>query len=283
MVEDRLEDWAGIEAMIASMGLRIGSPLSIVRETASTSDDAKSAARAGALHGSTWVAEEQSKGRGRQGRAWQSAAGENILVSVLLRTTVSPERVPPLSLVVGLAVRDAVEHATGADDVRVKWPNDVLIGDKKVAGILVETLLSGARVEAVIMGIGLNVHAQTFPDDLKSRATSMARATGRPLSRSAVLADILKRLDHEAELVLHRGLGPFRARLEKADALFGMRVSRDDGISGVAQGIDDGGGLRVAQDNGAIAVWSSGEVHLVPATSSSPETQLDGRPPTAGR
>ena len=276
MNEDRLADWEGVEARISSLGIRIGVPICIVHKTASTSDDAKSAARAGARHGATWVAEEQTKGRGRQGRAWQSAKGESILVSILLRTTVSPERVAPLSLVAGLVVRDAVEHATAAPNVRVKWPNDVLIGERKVAGILVETLLSGGRVEAVIVGIGLNVHARAFADDLTAKATSMGLETDRELHRSAILADILQRLDRESDLVLHRGLGPFRARLEKADALKGKRVTRDDGVSGIASGIDDTGGLRVAHDNGAIAVWSSGEVHLVAPV-------LDGRPPPAGR
>ena len=198
----------------------------IVHETESTSDDAKSAARAGASHGATWVAEQQTKGRGRQGRAWQSAPGENILVSMLLRTTVSPERVPPLSLVVGLVVRDAVEQATGAARVRVKWPNDVLIGEKKVAGILVETLLTGSRVEAVIVGIGLNVRARSFPEELRERATSMALTTDRELCRSAILADILQRLDREAELVLHRGLGAFRASREGRCTLRQTRVAR---------------------------------------------------------
>lgn len=243
--------------------MKLGTPLYRLQETTSTSDEAKAAAKAGAPHGSSWLAETQTNGRGRQGRAWQSKPGDSILFSTLLRTTAPPERVPPLSLVVGLAVRDAVEHATGASEVRLKWPNDVLVSGKKVAGILVEALVAGSRIEAIIIGIGLNVHTQTFPEELEARATSLARVTERTLDRDAILEDILARLDHDAELALHRGLGAFRARLEKADALFGKRVERDDGGSGTACGIDESGGLRVRRDDGITEVWASGEVHLV--------------------
>lgn len=255
-------DWEGMEARLRAKGTVLGSPLWILEETTSTSDEAKAAARTGAPHGATWIAEQQTNGRGRQGRAWQSPPGENVLLSTLVRTTASPERVPPISLVVGLAVRDAVEQATGAPDVRLKWPNDVLIGGKKVAGILIETLVSGARVEAVIVGIGLNVHTRAFPEDIAQRATSLALTTARSVRRGDVVADVLERLSHDVELALHRGLAPFRARLEAADALFGKRVSREGGPSGTASGIDDSGGLRVLLDGGITEVWSSGEVHL---------------------
>lgn len=268
-------DYLGLDAQLAAQGAGLGVPLCVLQETTSTSDEAKTAARAGAPHGATWIAERQTNGRGRQGRAWQSAAGENILLSTLLRTTVPPDRVPPISLVVGLSVRDAVEHATAAEGVRLKWPNDVLIGEKKVAGILIETLVSGARVEAVIVGIGINVLARTFPEDIAVRATSLALVTDRPLRRGDLVTDILRRLATDVDLALHRGLAPFRARLEKADALFGKRVAREDGTSGIARGIDETGGLRVLSDAGVTSVWSSGEVHL--------GTGLDGKAPAAGR
>jgi len=249
--------------LVAERGSVLGVPMHLLASTTSTNDEAKQAAKDGAPSGSTWVAEQQTAGRGRQGRVWVSPRGENLLFSVLVRVTCPPSRLPPIALVAGLAVRDAVALAAPEAAPRIKWPNDVLIDGKKVAGVLVEAITAGSRVQAVVVGVGINVHTRDFPEDIAGRATSIALASRAPPDRAAVLADVLACLDRDLHVVAARGLGLLRARLEAADALRGNRVRNDTGDEGTASGIDDDGRLLVRRDDGVLTRWSAGEVHLV--------------------
>jgi BirA family biotin operon repressor/biotin-[acetyl-CoA-carboxylase] ligase len=261
-------DLAGVPALVAARGLRLGAPLYVMDETGSTNDDAKAGARAGAPHGAVWAAESQSRGRGRQGRTWLSPRGESLLFSVLVRLSCPPARVPPLSLVCGLAVRDAVARALGdeGDRALVKWPNDVVIARadgsyRKVAGILVESALSGARVEHVVVGIGVNVHTRAFPAELEPIATSIAREAREEPDRAALHVDVLEGLERDLEPAAHRGLVQVHARLNAHDALCGREVASDDGrAQGIAEGIDQDGRLVVRRSDGAIVKAASGEV-----------------------
>ena len=250
-------------SLVAERSPTLGLPLHLLASTPSTSDEAKRGAREGAPHGATWVAEEQTAGRGRQGRTWTSPPGENLLFSVLLRVVCPPSRLPPVAIAAGLAVRDAVASAAPDAAPRIKWPNDVLVGDRKIAGILVEAITAGSRVEALVVGVGLNVHTRDFPPEIAARATSMALVSPAVPDRAELLADILGRLDHDAHVVLARGLGLLRARIEAADALRGRRVRSDDAAEGVASGIDDEGRLLVRRDDGVTERWSAGEAHLI--------------------
>lgn len=218
-------------------------------ETTSTNDEAKRGAKSGARHGAVWVAESQTAGRGRQGRPWVSPPGENLLFSVLLRLDGPPANLPLVALAAGLAVRDAI--GLGA---MVKWPNDVLVRGKKIAGILTET-----SDGALVIGIGVNVRAKTFPPELT--ATSVV-LEGGPLDRRALLDRVLEGLLRDAPIVAARGLGPIHARLAEADALRGSRVRTDDGFEGTAEGIDTEGRLVVRGD-GSVRRLAYGEVRLV--------------------
>jgi BirA family biotin operon repressor/biotin-[acetyl-CoA-carboxylase] ligase len=174
-----------------------------------------------------------------------------------------------LALVAGLAARDAVARAAPRADVRIKWPNDVVVGParRKVAGVLVEAIIKGKGVEAVVVGVGINVHTRAFPEELASRATSIAlecEPGSPPPDRAEVLADFLSALDRDLVLVSERGLGLVHARLTAADALRGARVATDgDAEGGVAEGIDLEGRLLVRRADGILARWNAGEVHLV--------------------
>jgi BirA family transcriptional regulator, biotin operon repressor / biotin---[acetyl-CoA-carboxylase] ligase len=259
-----LPDLARAEAAILARGSELGRPLHVLGETSSTSDLAKAAAKQGAPHGSTWLAESQLEGRGRQGRTWLAVDGESLLFSVLLRVRCPLHRLPQLALAAGLAVRDAV----GAPAL-LKWPNDVVVREgetlKKIAGVLVETTTSGRTVDSVIVGIGINVHARAFPEEIADRASSVALALGdrpEPPDRAELLADVLARLDRDAHLVAARGLGLLHARLVEADALAGARVKSESG-EGLAAGVDTEGRLLVRADDGTLLRWSAGEVHLV--------------------
>jgi BirA family biotin operon repressor/biotin-[acetyl-CoA-carboxylase] ligase len=232
-----------------------------LQETTSTNDDAKRGAKEGAAHLTVWVAESQTGGRGRQGRTWTSPRGENLLFSVLLRIACPPPRVPLVALVAGLAVRDAVAKLLADREVKVKWPNDVVVGNenKKIAGILVESSIAGSKVDHVVVGIGVNVHTRNFPPDLAKAATSLSLEGRGDVDRDALLETIVQNLDHDVEHVVHRGLGLVHARLERADALRGRELEDD---LGVAEGIDDDGRLLVRKPDGTRVRLSSGEVRV---------------------
>ena len=237
--------------------------MTVLGSTTSTNDDAKRAAKHGAPHGATWVAEEQTAGRGRQGRAWWSAPGESLLFTVLLRRGLVVSRLPQVALVGGLAVLEALQRAAPNANVKIKWPNDVVVDEKKVAGVLVEAMTTGSSVDALVVGFGINVHTRSFPEELAARATSIALLSEQPPHRGNVLADVLMSLDSDLPLVAARGLGLLHARLEAADMLRGQFVRSDAGDSGTASGIDHEGRLLVRRPDGELTAWVSGEVHLL--------------------
>lgn len=260
-------DLAPATEAIARRGITVGTPLHLLADTTSTNDLAKDAARSGHAHGVTFVAELQTAGRGRQGRAWMAARGEALLVSVLFRLACPPLRLPSLALAAGLAARDAVARWT-REEPMLKWPNDVLLGGRKVAGVLVEGVLQGDKVTAVVVGVGINVHTRAFPDEIAGIATSIAlhAKEGVAPDRAELLADLLAGLDRDLALVAARGVGLVHSRLVRWDALRGRRVAGDE-VEGIADGIDLEGRLQVRRADGTLARVNAGEVRLV----SSPE------------
>lgn len=265
-------DPSNLTKVLAARGCRLGRIIHSVVETTSTNDDAKAGAGAGAPHGAVWIAGAQSGGRGRQGRTWVSPPGENLLFSVLLRTSCAPGRVPSLSLVCGIAVRDAVANALGESGERalVKWPNDVVIQDpsaragfRKVAGILVESALTGSKVEHIIVGVGVNVHTRNFPGELEATATSIARESAKVPDRAAILTDILVALDREIDHASSMGLERIHGRLSAHDALNGRAIASEDGsIRGIASGIELDGRLLVRSADGVVTKVASGEMRV---------------------
>jgi BirA family transcriptional regulator, biotin operon repressor / biotin---[acetyl-CoA-carboxylase] ligase len=275
-VKGALPDLARAERLIAERGCALGSPLRVRGETTSTNDEAKHAAKAGAQHGSTWVAETQTAGRGRQGRTWVSPPGENLLVSVVWRGDCPPARLPLLSIATGVAVCDVARRFAPGADIRLKWPNDVVVvaGDKprtlhKLAGVLVETSMTAGKPDAVVIGVGFNVLTRNWPDDIRPPPTSLSLLTQAPLDRAEILASLLQAIDRETTLVAARGLGLLRGKLDAWDALAGEPVESELG-SGVAAGIDGEGRLVVRQSDGSTAAWSAGEVHLATRSASAP-------------
>jgi BirA family biotin operon repressor/biotin-[acetyl-CoA-carboxylase] ligase len=221
----------------------IGTPRVHHRLTDSTSERAKELALAGAPHGTLVTADEQSAGRGRQGRVWTAPPRTAVLMSVVLRDDLT--EVLPLSAAV--AVCEALPVAT-----TIKWPNDVWIEGRKVAGILVE----GRPQEGwAVLGVGVNVATKSFPSELAATATSL-RLAGTPAATEDVLRDLLRALDEWLLAPPERVLDAWRSR----DALKGERV-RWAGGEGIAGGIDDSGALVVETRNGRVTL-DAGEVHL---------------------
>ncbi len=237
----------------------LGAPLVVMDETTSTNDDALAAARGGALHGATFVAELQTAGRGRRGARWLSAAGKNLTFSVVLRLELPPDRVGSLPLVVGLAVRAAAAQHV-ALPLGLKWPNDVLAADKKLAGVLVESQIVERRVEALVAGIGINVAERDLPAEIAEIATSIALLGGE-VAREALLVEILVELEQRLKTFRADGISALSGELRAHDALRGRRVTIDARV-GIARGIGDDGALAIEDERGVRRVVS-GVVELL--------------------
>ena len=248
-------------ALAAERGLRLGAPLVSLRVTESTNDLALEAARHGTPHGATFVAEEQTRGRGRRGRLWSSPPGQNLTFSTLLRPNLEPERASALTLAVGLALRDVVA-ARVTVQVGVKWPNDVVAQNRKVAGILVESQLVGGRVTALVVGIGLNVSMRELPPEIAELATSLALLGATDLEHEPLLCDVLGELDRRVHAHETAGLPALLDELRAHDALFGRRVRVEKAV-GVARGIDATGALLIEDEHGRIRPIVSGTVEVL--------------------
>jgi len=237
----------------------IGRPLTLLAETSSTNDDARRGGQAGAPHGASWVADHQTGGRGRLGRSWHSPPGENLYLSVLLRLQLQPVALAPLSLVAGLAVADTVALHLGEGRARIKWPNDVLVEGRKLAGILVETTLRGEEA-TVVVGVGLNLCTVDFgPGPFRRTPTSFA-LEGAKVEREVVVADLLAALGQRIEAYRRDGWSASFARdLERRDALRGERVRLGDGREGRAMGFGPDGALWLESPEGRLEI-RSGEV-----------------------
>jgi BirA family biotin operon repressor/biotin-[acetyl-CoA-carboxylase] ligase len=222
--------------------MTLGAPRLHLRTTDSTNERAKALA-AGAPHGLLVTASEQTAGHGRQGRSWTAPAGEGLLMSVVLRDW--PELLPLVAAV-------AVARVAG-DDARIKWPNDVLIDGRKVAGILIE----GRPQEGwAVLGIGVNVAVRDFPPELRDIAGSLDRT---PADVEPFLARLLQALEEGLAAAPERVIAAWRER----DALHGRAITWNGG-AGIAAGVDEEGRLKVALEDGTTTTLSAGEVHLGP-------------------
>jgi BirA family biotin operon repressor/biotin-[acetyl-CoA-carboxylase] ligase len=221
----------------------LGRPRLHLRETGSTNDRARELAGAGAPHGTLVTAAAQTAGRGRQGRAWSAPAGHALLMSLVLR-----DAHPLLPLAAAVAVAQTV-----GDDARIKWPNDVLLGDRKVAGILAE----GRPQEGwAVLGVGVNVaiRIDDLPPELHSTAATLG---GEPSEVEPFLTQLLAALEHTLALAPSDVLDAWRSR----DALAGREISWSGG-HGTAAGIDGEGRLVVELTGGGRTTLDAGEVHL---------------------
>jgi BirA family biotin operon repressor/biotin-[acetyl-CoA-carboxylase] ligase len=198
------------------------------------------------------VTDLQTAGRGRQGRAWDAPAGSSLLCSIVLRPPAGG-RAPELTLVAAIAVALTVEDAGAA--TQIKWPNDVLVDGRKLAGVLGEL-----REGAVVLGIGVNVHQTTreLPANARRPATSLGLETGRRIDRAALLGSLLAHLEAAYDTWRDVGLSALHDELGVRDALRGRPVEVA-GLRGVASGIDDAGRLLLDTAAGRVAV-ESGEV-----------------------
>jgi BirA family biotin operon repressor/biotin-[acetyl-CoA-carboxylase] ligase len=226
----------------------------------STNTAAMAAAAEGVPQGSVFLAEEQLAGRGRGANTWQSPRSTGIYCSVVLRPTLPPSQVLALSLAAGLAVRAAIEQVDSRVTADLKWPNDVLIGGKKVCGILTEMNAEATSVRYIVVGVGINVNQASFPKDLP--ATSLRMATGSEWSRVDLVAALLKSLDREYRHLLEDSDAQesiLRRFAENSSWVQGKAVRIEENGSafeGTTEGLDARGFLQVRTDRGVQTVLS---------------------------
>ena len=248
----------------------IGRRLLFFQEVASTMDEAARQAQAGAQEGTVVVAETQTAGRGRLGRSWVSRPG-NLYLTIVLRPTL--QTLPFLSCLAGVAVARALGQATGLRpseeglQPRLRWPNDVLLGGKKVAGILVESALEGDAVRYALVGIGINVDLDTSKvQEIANLATSLNAVASNPVSREEALRRLLQGMD-SLYLQLAQGKTPLVEWKGLLDTLGRrVRVSWQDQVCwGQAEDVDELGNLQLRRDDGQLVTLAAGDVTLYDA------------------
>jgi BirA family biotin operon repressor/biotin-[acetyl-CoA-carboxylase] ligase len=226
----------------------------------STNTEAMQAAAEGAAEGSVFLAEEQTAGRGRGAHTWESPRSEGIHCSVILRPALPPSEAMIFSLAAGLAVHAAVVSVAPELRPDLKWPNDVLLGDKKFCGILIEMNAEAAQVRYMVVGIGINVNQTKFPAELREIATSLKMEMRTESSRVEVCAALLKSLDREYRKILAGGAREeiLRRFEEHSSSARGakVRVEENGGIEGVTEGLDPRGFLQVRTPQGVKTVVS---------------------------
>ena len=227
----------------------------------STNTHALEEARKGATHGSYYVADEQTAGRGRSDHSWHSTAGEGLYLSVLLRPEIAIQDLVWLPLLAGLAAHRAIHEVT-ALDVDLRWPNDLLIESRKTGGILVEAQTESGRATAAVIGIGINLHQQRFPSGLATEPTSLDLETGRFTSRQQLLIALLQSLQDEvATLTSQAALAAIPARIAAISTwVQGRRVEvhGPQPCTGITAGLDARGFLQVRTASGLVTVTTGG-------------------------
>lgn len=218
---------------------------------------------AGDPHGTLVLAEEQTAGKGRAGRVWHSEKTAGIYLTVLLRPTLSPLLAPLITMVTGLAVRDAIVDETG-ETPDLRWPNDLLLAGKKFCGILTEMHAEPDRIHFVIVGIGVDVNNTAMPADLKEIATSLRMVTGQPHSRLQIVVRLLLHLQTYYNQFVTEGSAPIVSRFTQVSSFArGKRVrisTPPESYTGTTDGLEPNGLLRVRRDDGRVSIVISGDV-----------------------
>lgn len=263
-------DMAAVNAGLA--GTRFAGQLRYFASVGSTNSMAIEAAQAGACTG-VWIADEQTSGRGRGGHAWHSAAGDGLYVSALVVPRIPAARAMWISLATGLAAQAAITEASGLS-VDLRWPNDLLIAGRKCSGILVQSALWAAgrggseRLRYAVIGVGINVNHNSFPEELSAVATSLRMEAGREVVRERLLIDLLRGLSGELASLNaeHTGASDQGGLLERFSAASTwvrgkrVRVGEPGDYTGLTAGLSVDGFLLVDSDDGTRRTVLSGGV-----------------------
>ncbi len=244
----------------------VGRDIRVFQETASTNDIVEKLARDGVKEGVVVFAESQSKGRGRLGRKWISPARKGLWFSVLLRPDLRPQAATQLTVAAATALFRAIRDVGGLTP-EIKWPNDILIKGRKVAGVLTELSAELAHVNHLILGIGVDVNqtAADFPTELRKIATSLKVEAGRHIQRAELAAAILRELDRDYARIVSQDFGKVADEWQQQCTTIGQRVAIHIGdrvIQGHAEALDDDGALLLRTQHGRLERVIGGDVNL---------------------
>jgi len=244
----------------------VGRHIQVFEQTTSTNDVVEKLARDGVPEGAVVFAEAQTTGRGRLGRAWLSPARKGLWFSVLLRPDFRPQETTQLTVISATALRRAIQTVTGLA-AEIKWPNDLLVGGRKTAGVLTEMSAELDRVRHVILGIGVDVNqdADGFPPELRPLATSLKLESGREISRAELAVEMLRELDADYARVCRRDFARVANEWEAACVTIGRNVSVHVGerrFRGRAESLDDDGALLIRTEHGHLERVIGGDVSL---------------------
>ena len=233
----------------------------------STQTIATNKAREGASHGTLVISEEQTAGRGRLDRTWESSAGKGIWMSVIIRPNISPQYAAQFTLVAAVAIARAIEDVTSCIP-SIKWPNDLLLNGKKMTGILTELQSDMDRIQAIIIGIGVNVNqsSDAFIGPLQSIATSLKLETGAEVNRALLTSKILFYLEKYSDMYVEFGFEPIKLIWESYNCTIGKRIRATtlrETVEGLALGITNHGALKLQLDSGEIKEVYSADIDLL--------------------
>lgn len=234
-------------------------------QTGSTNIQAKRLAEEGAAGGTLVVADMQTDGRGRRGRGWISPAGTNVYYTLLLRPQFQPDKASMLTLVMALAVARAVEDVTGVS-THIKWPNDVVMNGRKMVGILTEMSAESDYIHHIVIGVGINVGEQQFPEELADRVTSVDREAGRKIPRAELIQKCMEYFETYYESFAECGsmsglMGEYHDYLINRGRSVRVLDPRGE-YGGMAEGINENGELLVRLEDGSIRAVYAGEVSV---------------------
>lgn len=234
-------------------------------DTDSTNIRAKELGEKGAPHGTLVVAGQQSKGRGRRGRGWESPPGCSIYMSLLLRPEFLPSKAPMLTLIMAYSVAKALRACTGME-VKIKWPNDIVLNGKKLVGILTEMSTEIDYINHVVIGVGVNVNMASFSEEIAKTATSLRIETGETTKRSTLIVEMMKHFEQNYEIYLKtEDLSGIREAYNGLLVNCGKEVRILDArepYQAVALGINDSGELLVRKQDGSQEAVYAGEVSV---------------------
>lgn len=231
----------------------------------STNTKIKEMAEEGAQHGTVVVADMQTAGKGRRGRNWESPAGTNVYMSILLRPKMEPSKAPMLTLVMAYSVAKVLQQQ-GHQDIRIKWPNDLVLSNKKVCGILTEMNLKGQQIEYVVIGIGINANTTDFPKELSDSATSLYLESGKEIERKQLVCEIVKAFKKEYDRFLEKEELSF-IQEEYNNILINCKkevrvLEPGNEYAAYALGINKTGELLVRKEDGSEEAIFAGEVSV---------------------
>lgn len=236
-------------------------------EVSSTNDIALDLAQRGAKEGTIVVAETQTKGRGRLGRNWFSPSGKGIWVSIIFYPEFKPAELCRMNLILGVAIRDAIRKETSLKP-QLKWPNDIIVGEKKTGGILIEVNAEMDKVKSLVAGIGINVNLskKDFPVYLREAASSLSIEKGSHIERLTLFREILEQIEVYYLMFKREGFGPIRERWLDYNNTLGKFIEiagTADTVYGQATDIDTDGALVVRLENGVLRKIMSGDVFFI--------------------